>query len=389
MAAIPLIYNVRSLRQRPLSTLATALGLALVVAVFIAMMALAEGFQSALTTTGSPDNVLLLRKGADSEMSSGISRENASAIAGLPFVATGPDSRPESSAEVYVVLSLKRLGVGMANVVARGVSSEAYDVRKGIKIVEGRKPAPGTNEVIVGKAIVKRFANCGVGEKLSFAKREWTVVGQFAAEGSAFESEIWGENEQFMPAFDREGGFQSVTFRMRDPSAFPAVKKALEDDPRFQVDAALESDFYSKQSAMLANVLRFVAIFITSVMAIGAIFGAVNTMYAAVSTRAPEIAVLLTLGFKPNSVMTSFLLESLVIAIVGGLLGCALALPINGIVTSTTNWSSFSEIAFAFRVTPRLLLMGMIFAIGMGVLGGFFPARRAARGQVIQTLREG
>lgn len=389
MASVPLVYNARSLRQRPVSTLATALGLALVVAVFIAMMALAEGFQSALTTTGSPDNALILRKGADGEMSSGISRDIANAIAASPFVATDAASHPLASSEVYVVLSLPRIGVGMANVVARGVSPAAFQVRKGIKISEGRMPTEGANEILVGNAIVTRFAHCGVGEKLSFAKREWTVVGHFTADGSAFESEIWGFNEQFMPAFDREGGFQSVTFRLRDPAAFPAVEKALEDDPRFQVDVHREAEFYQKQSRMLASVLRFVGIFITSVMAIGAIFGAVNTMYAAVATRAPEIAVLLTLGFKPKSVLLSFWLESLVIALVGGLLGCLLALPINGIVTSTTNWSSFSEIAFAFRVTPKLLLYGMLFALIMGTLGGFFPARRAAKAHVIDSLRQG
>ncbi|MCC7143457.1 MAG: ABC transporter permease [Candidatus Eisenbacteria bacterium] len=389
MAAIPLVYNLRSLKQRPLSTAATAIGLGLVVAVFIAMMALAEGFQAALTTTGAPDNALILRKGADGEMSSGISREIASSIAASPFIARDAQGQPLVSNEVYVVLSLPRLGVGMANVVARGVSPQAFEVRKGIKIVEGRRPQSGSPEILVGRAIVSRFAHCRVGDKLSFAKRQWTVVGHFSADGSSFESEIWGENEQFAPAFDREGGFQSVTFRLANPEAFPAVQKALQDDPRYQVDAYREADFYKRQSAMLATVLRFVAIFITAVMAIGAVFGAINTMYAAVATRGPEIAVLLTLGFKPGSVLLSFMLESLLIALIGGLIGCALALPINGIVTSTTNWSSFSEIAFAFRVTPALLTAGMLFALGMGLIGGFFPARRAARANVIETIRQG
>jgi len=385
--AIPLVYNLRSLRQRPVSTLATAIGMALVVAVFIAMMALAQGFQAALRQTGTKENAIVLRKGADAELSSGISRETADAIAAMPFVATA-GNRPLASPEIYVVLSLPRLGTGLANVVARGVSAESFEVRRDIQISEGRTFSGAAQEVIVGTKIAGRFANCGVGDKLKFAGREWTVVGHFTAGGSAFESEIWGENEQFMPAFRGEV-FQSLTFRLADPSAFEGTKEILENDPRFQVQVQREFDFYSHQSQALASVLRIVAIFITSIMAIGAIFGAVNTMYAAVSSRAPEIAILLTLGFRPRSVMASFLFESLLIALAGGLLGCLLALPINGIVTSTTNWASFSEIAFAFQVTPALLAGGLLFAIAMGLVGGFFPARRAARAHVIDSIREG
>lgn len=388
MASIPFGYNMRSLRERPISTMATALGLGLVVAVFIAMMALAGGFQKVLVATGSTDNALILRKGADGELSSSISRDTAQAIAASNYVAKDKDGRPLVSPEVYVVLSLPRLGVGMANVVARGVSEQAFTVRKGIEITEGRKPQSGTSEIMVGQTIANRFANCGIGDKLAFANRDWTVVGHFKAGGSSFESEIWGENEQFFPAFRGEE-FQSLTFRLADPAAFPAVQKALQDDPRLQVDVEREYDFYANQSNGLATVLRVVAMFITSVMAIGAIFGAVNTMYAAVANRAPEIGILLTLGFKPGAVMLSFLLEALLISLVGGVIGCLLALPLNGVVTSTTNWSSFSEIAFKFQVTPGLLAIGMTFALLMGLFGGFFPARRAAKQNVIDSLRQG
>lgn len=388
MASIPLTYNLRSLRVRPLSTIATAVGLGLVVAVFIAMMALAGGFQKVLVTTGSPNNAFVLRKGADGELSSSITRDIAQAITASPYVAADAAGRPLVSPEVYVVLALPRLGVGMANVVARGVSEQAFAVRKGIQVTEGRKPQSGTSEIMVGRTIANRFANCGVGDKLSFANREWTVVGHFSADGSSFESEIWGENEQFFPAFRGES-FQSVTFRLRDPSAFPAVQKALQDDPRLQVDVVREDEFYARQSRGLATVLQIVAVFITAVMGIGAVFGAVNTMYAAVANRAPEIGVLLTLGFKPGSVLLSFLFESLLIALVGGAIGCLLVLPLNGVVTSTTNWSSFSEIAFKFQVTPALLAGGMLFAVVMGVLGGFFPARRAAKQNVIDSIRQG
>ena len=386
---IPIIYNIRSLRQRPVSTLTTAFGMALVVAVFIAMNALASGFRAALVSTGSPENVLVIRKGAQQEMNSGIGRQNASIIGGFPFVAAGADGLPMISPETFVVVPLdRREGGGMANVVVRGVSPRAFEVRKGIKITAGRTFKAGAREIVVGSAFAARFPNSAVGETLRFAETDWTVVGQFSAGGSAFESEVWGENEQFMPVF-RGQIFQSVTFRMKDASAFDGIKQTLESDPRLTLDAYRERDFYASQSTMLATILNFIAIFIAGIMAIGAVFGAVNTMYAAVASRGPEIGVLLTLGFPPRSVLASFLIESVFIAAVGGAIGCLIALPINGLVTSTTNWASFSEVAFAFRVTPGLLMNGMLFAVVMGVVGGFFPALHAARQEVADALRAG
>lgn len=386
---IPFVYNVRSVMQRPVSTALTALGIGLVVAVFVAMLALANGFIAALVTTGSPENVLLLRRGADAELSSDIPREAISIISASPHVARGTDGRPLVSPETYVVLNLPRAGgdeFSVANVGARGVSENAFEVRRNIRITEGRPFRSGQSEICVGAKLVDRFANLRVGDVLRFANRDWNVVCHFTADGSSFESEIWGENEQFQNVF-RRSSFQSVTFRLADPGAFEEVKRAFLADPRIQVDAHRETDFYTSQSELLGNILRFLGIMITSIMAVGAVFGAVNTMYAAVSSRAPEIAVLLTLGFRPRSVLTSFLVESALIAFVGGIIGCLLALPINGVVTSTTNWSSFSEIAFAFRVTPGLLVSGLIFAVVMGVVGGFFPARRASRLPVVQALR--
>jgi ABC-type antimicrobial peptide transport system permease subunit len=275
----------------------------------------------------------------------------------------------------------------MANVVVRGVSQRAFEVRKDIEIVAGRTFNSGAREVVVGVAYAKRFPNSEVGKVVRFAEEDWTVVGQFSAGGSSFESEIWGENEQFMPVF-RGQIFQSVTFRMKDPGSFDGVKQTLEADSRLVADAFRERDFYANQSTMLATVLNFIAIFIASIMAIGAVFGAVNTMYAAVASRAPEIGVLLTLGFRPRSVLGSFLLEAVLIAALGGALGSLIALPINGLVTSTTNWSSFSEVAFAFRVTPAWLVNGMIFAVVMGVVGGLLPARAAAKQHVVDALRQ-
>jgi ABC-type lipoprotein release transport system permease subunit len=384
---IPLSYNLRSLRQRPVSTLTTALGMALVVAVFIAVMALANGFRAALARTGAADNAIVLREGADSELASGMGRETAATIAAMPFVAAGADGRPLASPEVYVVLALERTGGGTGNVVARGVSAGAFQVRKDIRILEGRTFRSGAPEILVGKTIAGRFPNTDVGDRMRFANRDWTVVGRFSAGGSSFESEIWGENEQFMPAFRGEV-FQSVTFRMRDPAAFEGLKEALEEDPRLRVDVERELDFYANQSTGLTGILRFFAVFVTAIMAVGAVAGAVNTMYASVATRAPEIAVLRTLGFRPASVVGSFLFESVAIALLGGVIGCLLALPINGITTSTTNWTSFSEVAFPFRVTPDLLAIGLVFAALMGLVGGFFPALRAARMPIVQALRQ-
>jgi len=385
---IPLVYNVRSVLQRPVSTAMTALGIGIVVAVFIAMLALARGFGAALVQTGSPDNVLVLRRGADAELSSGISRETARIIATSPHVALGPDGRPLASPEVFVAINIHRLGdtASMANVVARGVSEAAFTVRRNIRIAAGRRFNSGRSEIIVGQKLVGRVGHSAVGDTMRFAGRDWVVVGHFTAGGSSFESEIWGENEQFMPVFRGEV-FQSVSFRLREPAAFEEAKRALEGDQRMTVDAHRETEFYASQSELLTRILEFLAFVITSIMAVGAVFGAVNTMYAAVGARTPEIAVLLTLGFKPRSVLASFLAESAVIALAGGVIGCLLALPINGIVTSTTNWNSFTEVAFAFRVTPGLLLSGLVFAVVMGVLGGFFPARRAAKLPVVQALR--
>jgi putative ABC transport system permease protein len=385
---IPLIYNVRSLRGRPVSTAFTALGIGMVVAVFVAMLALANGFAVALTSTGSEDNVLILRKGADSEMSSGLSRADASILSSTPHVARDANGSALASAEVYVVIPLGRIQdtTKMANVVVRGVSEKIWQVRANLEMTGGRLPATGRNEICVGSKLIGRFPGTGIGESIRIAGASWEVTCHFSAAGSSFESELWALNEQLMPVMRGES-FQSLTFRMSDAGAFDEIKRTLEADRRVTVDVHRESEYYAKQSAMLGTVLKILAIFITTIMAVGAVFGAVNTMHAAVASRSSEIAVLLTLGFQPRSIMASFLAESTFIALVGGVIGCLLALPVNGIVASTTNWASFSEIAFAFQVTPRLLLNGLIFAAVMGLLGGFFPARRAAKLQVVEAIR--
>ena len=384
---IPISYNVRNVMQRPVATLTTAIGIGLTVTIFIGALALAAGFQAALLQTGSTDNAIALRKGADSEISSGVSREAADILRGGPDVAIGPNGRPLVSAELVVVANKERLGQpGSSNVTVRGVDPSAVGMRAEVKIVEGRMFTPGTDEVIVGQRIARRFANCAVGEKIRFQQRDFTVVGHFNAGGASFESEIWGDAAVLIPALDRDG-FQTVTFRMRDPGQFAAIKKRLEADPRLQVQIQRERDFYAQQSELLTNLIRFMGVFITGIMAIGAIFGAMNTMYAAVGSRTREIAMLLVLGFLPHEVMLSFILESVMLALIGGVIGCLLALPINGIATSTTNFQSFSELAFAFRVTPGALAAGLIFAAGMGLVGGILPARAAARQPLARALR--
>lgn len=384
---IPLIYNVRSVLRRPVPSAMTALGVALVVGVFIAMLALANGFQMALVKTGSRDNVLVLRKGADSELASGLTRDQANIIAARPEIAIGADGQPLVSPEVFVPMSLAAAtGDGDRLVVTRGVTMQAFAVRRNIRIVAGRRFTPGRDEVIIGSAIAPRLAHSAVGDTIQLGGRGWLVAGHFSAGGSAFESEIWGQNEQLMPVLRGEV-FQAVAFRLADPSLFNQAQQGLENDRRLQVDAHRESDFYAAQSGVLRTILNFLAVFITSIMAIGAIFGAINTMYAAVASRTGEIAVLLTLGFRPRSVLASFLTEAVVIAFVGGLLGTLVAIPINGVVTSTINWSSFSALAFQFLVTPRILVEGVLFAVVMGLIGGYFPARRAARLPVVQAIR--
>jgi putative ABC transport system permease protein len=376
--AIPIVYNIRNLIQRRASTAATAAGIGFVVAILIGAFALASGFQAALVETGSPSNVITLRTGADSEISSGISRDAANVIRALPDVAVDAAGRPLVSAETLVLINLRRLGQpGSSNVPVRGIAPDALALRRQVKIVEGRMFAPGSDEIIVGQRIARRFAQCRIGDTMRFGQRDFKVVGHFTAAGSAFESEVWGDVAVVGPALDRTDVFESVTFAMRDTSRFRALKQALETDPRLNVQARTEREWYAEQSSLLAGVIRVAGVFITLIIAIGAIFGAMNTMYAAVGSRAREIGVLLTLGFSPAAVMLSFMVESVILALLGGVLGCLLALPINGITTSTTNWASFSEVAFAFRVTPAGMMVGMAFA-----------ALKAARQPLAASLRE-
>ena len=383
---IPLIYNVRSMLHRPSTTLATAFGIALVVVTFVGMLALANGFRTAMVSTGRPENVLILRDGADAEISSGISREQAAIVRSFPDFAQLPNGRPLATADVVVVLSKPRINGTETHMTIRGVGPEASAVRDEFRVVEGRMFRPGAAEVVVGSGLVGRMQNVAIGETLRLGQQDFTVVGHFEAAGGAFESEVWGDAETLMPVF-RGPVYQSMTLRLADPARFETARARLEGDPRLQLQMKRESEFYEEQSTLLTTVLRFIAIFVTSIMAVGAVFGAINTMDAMVAARGREIALLQTLGFRPGSVLASFMIEAVLLALAGGVLGCLLALPINGIETSTTNWQSFGELSFAFRVTPEILGLGLAFAAAMGVLGGFLPARRASRQVVAVGLR--
>ena len=385
--AIPLVYNVRSVIGRPWATLATAFGIGMVVAILVLALALANGFQAALVRTGSPDNVIVMRKGADSELSSGVSRDAANILRALPDVAPGADGRPLVSPEVLVLINQARQGGrGTSNVTIRGVDREGLALRTSMKIVAGRDVAPGAAEVIVGKRIADRFEGFALGDRVRLSQRDFTVVGHFTAGGSGFESEVWGDNAVLMPVL-RGDVFQSVTFRMKDPKRFDALKKGLEHDPRLAVQLKRESDYYSDLAGPLGATMRVAGFLIVMIMAVGAIFAAMNTMFASIGSRSREIATMLTLGFGQGAILVAFLVESMLIALAGGVIGCLLALPVNGTATSTTNFSTFSEIAFAFQITPPVLLTGMIFAGVLGLVGGLIPAWKASRLPLAAAMR--
>ncbi len=386
---MPLIYNLRHLLVRKISTLFTALGIALVVFIFTSMLAFVQGLRTALVATGRPDNMIIMRGGATAEIQSYVSREDAALIRGLPEVAHDSAGEPLITTDLVVVINhAKRSGVNEpTNVNVRGISSQAFALRPRVRVVEGRAFRPGLGEVIVGRNLSRRVRDTSLNDTIRFGGQPWKVVGIFEAGGSAYESEIWGDVEQFMPALDRPG-YQSVTLRLADPGSFEAVKHRLESEPQLEVQVQRESDYYSKQSQGLVAILRMLAIFIGSVMSIGAVFGALNTMYAAVAARTREIGTLIALGFTPGSVLRSFLVESLIIAGGGGVIGALLALAIaGGRSTGTTNWDSFSEITFRIAVTPQVMAAGIAFALFMGLVGGLWPARRAARMPVAEAIR--
>jgi putative ABC transport system permease protein len=388
--AIPISYNVRSIAARWKTTIVSILGIAGTVGVFVAMLAMARGFQATLIASGSASNSIIRRAGAASEMDSGVSLDQARVIADALQVARNAEGVPLSSPEMVVIGAFQLIKSGTdANTQIRGMTPLVLEVRPTVKIAEGRFFTPGLPELVVGSNAVETYRGLELGSTLSFGGQDWSVVGIFNAGGSAFDSEIWCDQTVLAQTFNRSTNvYSSITVRLNSPTDFDAFKDTLTSDPRLTVQVEREVEYYAKQSQMVSTLIRVLGFLVAFVMAIGAVFGALNTMYSAVAARAREIATLRALGFGGGSVILSFMFESLLISFIGGILGCIAVLPLNGFTAGTMNWQTFSHLAFAFRVTPGLLVAGVIFALLMGLIGGVLPAVRAARLKVAHALRE-
>jgi putative ABC transport system permease protein len=387
--AIPVAYNLRSTRERWTSSLVAVVGIAGTVGVFVAMLALANGFRATMASSGLPQNVIVQRAGSDNEMTSIMTVDDVRIVEDAPQVARNREGKPLVSPEVVVIAALPMRGTSAdANVQIRGVSPHVLEVRDNVKIVEGRFLNPGLAEAVVGKGARDAYEGLDLGATVRIGAGTWKIVGVMDGHGTAFNSEVWADAGILNGFYQRPPAvYQSLTARLRSPDEFPAFEATLKGDPRLNVQAQREPDYYARQSEMVTNVIMGIGMLIAVVMGLGAVFGALNTMYSAVSERSREIAVLRAIGFGGGAIVLSFFVEALIIAFVGGLVGCVAVLPVNGLTTGTMNWQTFSHLAFAFRITPLLLAFGMAFAILMGMLGGLPPAIRAARANVAHTLR--
>jgi putative ABC transport system permease protein len=387
--AIPIVYNVRSVKARWTSSIVAVLGIAGTVGVFVAMLSLARGFKATLVASGSADNAIVMRAGATSEMMSGIKLEDVKILQDAPGIARGSDT-PLVTSEVVVVAPFPLRATGTdANVQVRGVSGNVLDIRKNVKIVQGRTFQPGLAELIVGKNATTSYSGLTVGNTVNFGGGHWQIVGVFDAGGSAFDSEVWCDARVLDDVYKRPSNiFQSATVHLSSVGAYEQFKDAVTSDRRLNLDVSREIDYYAKQSTRMTQMITILGGLVAFVMAIGAVFGALNTMYSAVAERGREIATMRALGFGGGAVVFSFLIEALLISFVGGAIGCIAVLPLNGLTTGAMNWQTFSHLAFAFRITPPLLVAGVIFALLMGLLGGLPPAMRAAWRPVAVALRE-
>ncbi|MGH8657946.1 MAG: ABC transporter permease [Gammaproteobacteria bacterium] len=387
MSHIPLSYVFKSVLARKVTTVLTAGGMGLVVFVFASVLMLSQGLKGTLVQTGSPDNVMVIRRGAETEVQSEVQRDQAAVIASLPQVAQGTGGRRLVSKETVVLMVLpKRGSLKPSNVIIRGVYAEGFALRPQVRLSQGRLFRPGAAEVIAGQKVAQGFLGAGIGETLRLGLRDWTVVGTFDAGNTGFSSEIWGDAEQLMQAFRRQS-FSSLIFKLMEPSALPAVEARIRDDPRLTVEAKRETQFYLEQSEVMANFLNILGLTLSMIFSIGAVIGAMITMYAAVASRTSEIGTLRALGFRRHSILIAFLVESLVLGLLGGGVGLSFASCMQFISISTMNWQTFSELAFRFALTPTIALQSLIFALCMGLLGGFLPAVRAARMGITQALR--
>lgn len=385
---IPIHYVYRNFVARRLTSAVTVAGIALVVFVFAAVLMMAFGIQKTLVTTGDSRNAIIARKSAQGEISSIIDRETTSIILSLAGIAKSNDGKPLASTEPVAIINLrKKNDGGLSNVTVRGVSQTAFELRPTVRITSGRMFRPGSRELIVGKSIESRFDGAQIGSQIRFAGDVWTIVGMFEAAGSGFESEMWLDTEQILAAFNRNA-FSTITFRTNGDDGYDLVRAAFEKEQRLQQFEVLrENEFFAKQSEMMSTFIRILGIFITIIFSVGAIIGAAITMYAAVANRRAEIGTLRALGFRRRNIMTAFLLESLLISVVGGLAGLGLASFLQFFEISTLNFGSFSELTFSFALSPSIALNSMFFAIIMGMVGGFFPAFRASRMKILDALR--
>lgn len=381
--------NLLNLPHRIATSLVAVIGVAAVVLVFAAVLSMAKGFERTMTAAGADDTAIILRSGSTAELNSGLSNEQVLIVESAPGVLKDGD-RAITSAELYVVVDIRKKSTDAeANVPFRGVQAGALDVRQNIRIAEGRMFEPGRNEIVVGRAAQQEFAGLDTGSRIRFGQSDWTIVGVFTADGSVSESELWTDVRVLQGAYRRGNSFQSVRAKLEGEDSLQVLEEALDKDPRIDVDVLSEKEYYSSQAQPLSQFIRLIGYPLTVLMAIGAVFGALNSMYSSVSVRSKEIATLRALGFGPFAVLVSTIIESTLLALAGGLLGGALAyLAFNGFRVSTLNGASFSQVVFDFAVTPDLLLQGLVAAAIIGLVGGFFPAIRAARLPVAQALRE-
>jgi len=389
LGSVPISYNFRSIRARWTSTIVAVLGIAGTVGVFVAMLSLANGFKATLVASGSPGNALILRAGSPTEMMGGVTLDSVRVVQDAPGVARD-SSGPLVTQEVVGVMPFPLITTGTdANVQVRGVSSNVLRIRTFAKIAEGRMFQPGLSEIVVGRNASRTYSGLTLGNSVQFGGGHWQVVGIFDAGGSAFDSEIWCDAKLLNEILKRPDNiFQSVTVHLASPQTFQQFKDAIVSDPRMNVDVTREIDYYAKQSTTMTRLITVLGGLVAAIMAIGAVFGALNTMYSAIAERGREIATMRALGFSSSNVILSFLFEALSISFVGGILGCLAVLPLNGLETNTMNFQTFANVAFAFKITFDLLLVGIVFALVMGVLGGILPAIRAATRPVAVALRE-
>ena len=384
---IPLSYIFRNLWTRRLTTALTAGGMGLVVFVFAAVLMLDAGLKKTLVSTGTFDNAILLRQGAQTEIQSGVYRDQASLIETLAEVARGTDGEPLVSKETVVLIAIPKRGSDKpANVVVRGLPLMGFTIRPQVKLIDGRLFRPGSSEIIVGKGVHDAFDGVDIGSRIKFAAREWTVVGIFDGGKSGFDSEVWGDVDQMMQAF-RRTLFSSTIVRLREPEDFASLREHVVTDPRLALEVKQEPLFYEEQSSSLSTFISILGITLSIIFSIGAMIGAMITMYAAVANRASEIGTLRALGFRRSSILAAFLVESILLALVGGLGGLLLASTLQAFTITTMNWQSFSQLAFGFYLTPRIVVTTLLFSVAMGFVGGFLPSVRAARLEIVDSLR--